>query len=100
MAATGQQLETDTPTRILDAAERLVQHRGFNGFSYADVAGELNITKAALPYHFRGKAELGEALIGRYAARFFAALADIEARAGTAEAKLAAYADIYGSVLH
>src|SRR6187549_2627003 len=26
--------ETDTATRILDAAERLVQIRGFNGFSY------------------------------------------------------------------
>ena len=31
----------DTATRILDSAERLVQHRGFNGFSYADVAAEL-----------------------------------------------------------
>ena len=28
----------DTATRILDVAERLVQVRGFNGFSYADVA--------------------------------------------------------------
>jgi TetR/AcrR family transcriptional regulator, transcriptional repressor for nem operon len=61
---------TDTPSRILDVAERLVQERGFNGFSYADVAGELEVTKASLHYHFAGKAELGEALIGRYAARF------------------------------
>ena len=29
----------DTPQRILDLAERLVQTRGFNGFSYADIAG-------------------------------------------------------------
>ena len=28
----------DTAPRILDVAERLVQARGFNGFSYADVA--------------------------------------------------------------
>ena len=60
----------DTRSRILDVAERLVQTRGFNGFSYADIAAELQISKASLHYHFPSKAELGEALIGRYAARF------------------------------
>jgi TetR/AcrR family transcriptional repressor of nem operon len=30
--------EVGTATRILDVAERLVQSRGFNGFSYANVA--------------------------------------------------------------
>ena len=29
---------SDQAQRILDVAERLVQSRGFNGFSYADVA--------------------------------------------------------------
>jgi TetR/AcrR family transcriptional repressor of nem operon len=62
-----QRTEGKTPTRILDIAEELVQLRGFNGFSYADIASALNVTKASLHYHFAGKAELGEALIGRYA---------------------------------
>jgi TetR/AcrR family transcriptional regulator, transcriptional repressor for nem operon len=53
-------------------AERLVQLRGFNGFSYAVVAEELGISKASLHYHFAGKAEHGEALIERYASRFTA----------------------------
>jgi TetR/AcrR family transcriptional repressor of nem operon len=88
-----------TAARILDSAERLVQSRGFNGFSYADVAAELGVTKASLHYHFPGKAELGEALIGRYAARFADALEEIDARGGDAPAKLAAYARIYGDVL-
>jgi TetR/AcrR family transcriptional repressor of nem operon len=92
--------EADTPTRILDTAERLVQHRGFNGFSYADIAAELNITKASLHYHFHGKAELGEALIRRYASRFFDALAEIEAESSDANDRLAAYAAIYATVLH
>ena len=43
-----------------------MQTRGYNAFSYADVAAELNLTKAALHYHFAGKAELGEALVTRY----------------------------------
>lgn len=89
----------DTATRILVVAERLVQTRGFNGFSYADVAMELNITKAALHYHFAGKAELGEALIARYAERFFQALASVDERELDARAKLDAYADLYADVL-
>src|SRR3954454_23736387 len=60
---------SDTRERILDTAERLLQARGFNGFSYGDVAGELGITRAALHYHHPGKAELGEALIARYTER-------------------------------
>jgi TetR/AcrR family transcriptional repressor of nem operon len=95
----GQTANGDTASRILDVAEPLVQVRGFNGFSYADVASELDITKASLHYHFAGKAELGEALIGRYAARFAQALEAINGQGGDALAKLQAYAGIYGDVL-
>jgi TetR/AcrR family transcriptional repressor of nem operon len=90
---------TDTATRILDSAERLVQHRGFNGFSYADVASELGITKAGLHYHFASKADLGQALVERYAARFAAALEAIDADGRDALSKLAAYSRIYTDVL-
>jgi TetR/AcrR family transcriptional regulator, transcriptional repressor for nem operon len=89
----------DTASRILDIGERLVQVRGFNGFSYADVAAELDMTKAALHYHFPGKAELGRALIARYTERFAAALADIDTRIPDAPTKLDAYAGLYGEVL-
>jgi TetR/AcrR family transcriptional repressor of nem operon len=91
--------EVGTASRILDVAERLVQSRGFNGFSYADVAAELDVTKASLHYHFAGKAELGEALIARYAARFLDALAEIDARPVDASAKLEAYAELYQEAL-
>jgi TetR/AcrR family transcriptional regulator, transcriptional repressor for nem operon len=89
----------ETAARILDIGERLVQVRGFNGFSYADVASELDMTKAALHYHFPGKAELGRALIERYTRRFTEALADIDARIPAAPDKLAAYAGLYSEVL-
>lgn len=91
--------DTDTATAILDIAERLVQRRGFSGFSYADVAAELGITKASLHYHFPGKAELGERLINRYAARFAAALEEIGARESPASDKFQAYCAIYRAVL-
>ena len=87
-----------TGDRILDVAERLAQSRGFNGFSYADVADELDLTKAALHYHFAGKAELGIALITRYAERFMAALTTIDALHDP-RAELDAYAQVYLRVL-
>jgi TetR/AcrR family transcriptional repressor of nem operon len=89
----------NTRSRILDVGERLVQVRGFNGFSYADVAAELSVTKASLHYHFPSKAELGEALIARYAERFAQALAAIDASITLAPAKLDAYAKLYADVL-
>ena len=90
----------NTAQRILDIAEQLVQVRGFNAFSYADIAAELGITKASLHYHFSGKAELGQALIARYAQRFALALEEIDSEATTsAPAKLAAYAGLYADGL-
>lgn len=91
--------DAGTASRILDVAERLVQVRGFNGFSYADIAAELHITKAALHYHFAGKADLGAALIARYGDRFAEALRGVDARGSDASAKLAGYADLYLQVL-
>jgi TetR/AcrR family transcriptional regulator, transcriptional repressor for nem operon len=90
---------TRTTSRILDVAERLLQVRGYNGFSYGDVATELGITRAALHYHFPGKAELGRALVERYATRFSEALAALDATAPDAATKLRGYVDLYTDVL-
>ena len=94
MAAT-----TDTAQRILDIAERLVQTRGFNGFSYADIAEAMKVTKASLHYHFPGKADLGRELIERYEKNFVAALDAIDAGAKDSREKLRRYAEIYESVV-
>jgi TetR/AcrR family transcriptional repressor of nem operon len=94
-----QQDGTDTADRILDAAEQLVQVRGFNAFSYSDVAGELELTNAALHYHFPSKSALGEALIARYATRFIGALNEIDQTLADPMRKLVAYADLYADVL-
>jgi TetR/AcrR family transcriptional regulator, transcriptional repressor for nem operon len=91
--------DANMASQILDVAERLVQQRGFNGFSYADIAAELHVTKAALHYHFAGKAELGEALIARYGANFAAALDALDAIDLDAPAKLEGYARLYLDVL-
>jgi TetR/AcrR family transcriptional regulator, transcriptional repressor for nem operon len=88
---------TGTAQRILEVAERLAQTRGFNGFSYADIAAELGITKASLHYHFATKAELGCALIAGYGQRFDAALARIDA--ASPPDTLRRYVQLYEDVL-
>jgi TetR/AcrR family transcriptional repressor of nem operon len=92
-------VSADTPQRALDVAERLVQTRGFNGFSYADIAASLGITKASLHYHFPTKAELGRRLIERYESRFLEVLAAIDRSGVDAREKLRRYAAIYTDVL-
>src|SRR5471032_2089217 len=84
---------------ILDAAEGLAQTRGYNGFSYADVATQLGVTKASLHYHFPSKAELGRALIERYRVLFGAALEAIDQQIQDPRKKLRRYVDLYNSVL-
>ena len=88
-----------TSQRILDIAERLVQTRGFNGFSYADIAQALHVTKASLHYHYPAKADLGKELIERYERNFLNALAHIDAESADAREKLRRYAAIYADVL-
>jgi TetR/AcrR family transcriptional repressor of nem operon len=90
----------DTSQRVLDVAERLAQTRGFNGFSYADIATSLAVTKASLHYHFPTKADLGRRLIERYEHGFLRALAAIDAATDDPREKLRRYVDIYAGVLH
>lgn len=70
--------ETSAPTRILDAAERLCQTRGFNGFSYRDLASIVGIRTASIHYHFPSKLDLGKAMITRYRHRMEMLLDEIE----------------------
>jgi len=84
---------------ILATAEDVIQRKGYSGFSYADVAAELRITKAALHYHFPGKAELGEALIATWSAKFIDALASLDAAGGPALTRLDGYIELHAEIL-
>lgn len=86
-------------TAILEIAEKLVQSYGYNGFSYADVAVELGVTKASLHYHFQTKEALGRALIERYSSSFSAALESISRSGRSPLGKLKRYVALYDSVL-
>ena len=97
---TSNQAPFTKPARaILDVAEQLAQTRGYNGFSYADIAAELGVTKASLHYHFPSKAELGRALIARYHIAFGAALEAIDQQAVKPMQKLRQYVGLYDAVM-
>ena len=89
----------DSAQRILDIAERLMQVRGYNGFSYADIAETMRLTKASLHYHFPSKAELGRRLMERYTENFLTALGRIDDTSAGAYEKLQRYVSIYSDVL-
>ncbi len=65
--------------RIMDHAQALVQTSGFDGFSFADVAGLVGIRKASIHHHFPTKADLGLRLIERFRGECRSRLAAIEA---------------------
>jgi len=88
-----------TAGRILDIAERLVQTRGYNGFSYADISSELRIRNASIHYHFPSKTDLGRRLVARYRENFMAALAGLEAQTPDARRRLRAYVGLCSQVL-
>ena len=53
----------DTRERIIDKAFQLMLQRGFNGFSYRDIAEPLGVKNAAIHYHFPNKTDLVKALL-------------------------------------
>jgi TetR/AcrR family transcriptional repressor of nem operon len=88
-----------TEDKILDLAEQFIQTRGFNGFSYADIASKLRIQKASIHYHFPTKGDLAKAVIERYHQAFARELEKIEKRTPHARERLEQYVQLYDDVL-
>ncbi|MEO6627266.1 MAG: TetR/AcrR family transcriptional regulator [Aquihabitans sp.] len=86
---------SDTVDRILDVSQGLLQTKGYAAFSYTDVAEALSITKPAVHFHFRSKADLGLAVTRRYRADFARAVEGIERAEADPADRLAAYAAIF-----
>lgn len=88
-----------TRTALLDSAEKAARQRGFDAFSYADLARDVGIRKASIHHHFPAKADLAFGLIERYAVRFAETLTQINAEQCTAAEKLRAYHGVYHDAL-
>ncbi len=53
----------DTSADLKKVALELIQTRGYNAFSYQDLADRLHIRKASIHYHFPTKEDLGVGLL-------------------------------------
>lgn len=81
--------------RIVDAAEELVQHVGFNGFSYEDISQKVGIRKPSIHHHFQTKVELVVVMTQRYIHRFQMQLEEIESASTSSTERLRAYARLF-----
>lgn len=93
-------MTTDTRTALLDAAEYAARARGFDGFSYADLAQTVGIRKASIHYHFPTKAALSAALMDRYRKDLQTECQRIEAACPTGGDRLRALIALYRAALH
>ena len=84
---------------ILHAATNLIQKRGYNGFSFRDVAAEVGIRSASIHYHFPTKSDLAISATVAYREAFSDILAGINENHASAIEKLRAYGDVFLSTL-
>jgi TetR/AcrR family transcriptional repressor of nem operon len=88
-------METGMRGRLLVEAEFLVRTRGYSGFSYADLAKAVGISKASIHHHFPAKEDLGAALIDTYRERYDASLKAIWEESASGLVRISAYARLY-----
>ncbi|WP_424136219.1 TetR/AcrR family transcriptional regulator [Roseomonas chloroacetimidivorans] len=81
-----------TSERIIDEARRLIMTRGYNGFSYADVAEVIGVRKASIHHHFPGKSDLAKAVVEQSRAVIRLQVEQLAEAEPEASAQLRAYA--------
>ena len=78
---------------VLEAARPLIQRVGVDGFSYADIAKQLNISSPSIHHHFPSKADLVAEVAKLYRQEFADRVDEIVG--DTASARLMSYADLF-----
>jgi TetR/AcrR family transcriptional repressor of nem operon len=89
----------DTREKIMGAARKTVQARGYNALSFRDLAAEVGIKSASVHYHFPTKGDLGAALAQRYTEDGRAYLASLMDNYKDQRSCMKQYTDIFRSVL-
>lgn len=81
-------------SRIVDAANTLFYHRGYNQTSFHEIADATGIPKGNFYYYFRSKDELLKAVIEDRIARIDAMLAGWDAQSADPRARLARFVQL------
>lgn len=59
----------ETKDKIIEIGNKLLVEKGYNAFSYADIAKSINIKTSSIHYHFPSKIDLCLAIIERHQQR-------------------------------
>lgn len=82
---------SNTAEEILACARTLIIAGGYNGFSYADIAGVVGIRKASIHHHFPNKVDLVRALVVQHRAATEEGIAALQQAIADPVARLRAY---------
>lgn len=88
-----------TADRILDLAQERIQQRGYNAVSYGDLAKELDLTTAAIHYHFPSKADLVKTLVRRYRRQSAQKRAVLREEHDTLRERLTQYIELFSGIM-
>jgi len=78
---------------IVDAAENMIRERGYNGFSFREIADAVGVKSASVHYHFPTKGDLGAVVAKTYTEKFIGSLGDPEAPTITPKKQIENYID-------
>jgi TetR/AcrR family transcriptional repressor of nem operon len=84
---------------IVSHARTLLETGGYNGFSYADIAVRVNISKASIHHHFPSKAELVQVVVALYRAEAREGLAVLDRQLDDPLKELNAYVDYWSTCI-
>lgn len=88
-----------TAEQILDLAQERIQQRGYNAVSYGDLAEELDLTTAAIHYHFPSKADLVQTLVRRYREQSAQKRATLCEQNDTLRERLTSYVELFSGIM-
>ncbi len=86
-------------TEIVSHARALLAAGGYNGFSYADIAERVAISKASIHHHFPSKAELVRTVVVLYRAEARDGLALLDRQLADPLRELQAYVDYWSACI-
>jgi len=92
-------IDMSSSEQILDAAETRMRSMGYNAVSYRDIAADVGVKSASLHYHFPKKADLGVALVRRYAKNFHNTLAEETSSLSDPARKITVFIDLHRRAL-
>lgn len=80
-----------TAAQIVASARALLATRGYNGFSYADIAEAVGISKPSIHHHFPSKAELVRRVVEGYRAEALEGMSGLRQQVADPVARLQAW---------